>query len=50
MFITDPVLSELWIVALACLVNRTDPWPIHADTALEVEIATRERRAFIARA
>lgn len=42
--ITDPMLTELWIVALACLVNRTDAWPIHADVVTDLECWRGEGR------
>lgn len=36
MFITEPLLTELWIVAFCCAVNGTDPYPLHADVVLEL--------------
>jgi len=36
MFTTDPVLTELWIVAMCCIVNGTDAFPVHADVAEQV--------------
>lgn len=32
----DPILTELWIVALCCIVNHTDAWPVHEDVSLAV--------------
>lgn len=42
MFITDGLLTELWITALAAIVNRTIPC-VHADVA--AAIATTSYRA-----
>jgi len=34
--IADALMTELWIVALCCLVNGTDAWPIHADVVADL--------------
>lgn len=40
----DPVLTELWIVALCCIVNGTDAWPIHADVVADLVLWREEGR------